>query len=126
MKSIALFLAIIASACCMAQQSSQQAQHASGLPQDWSHRYVTYAGSLTTGRMSNPRAVSSWLQHLGRGAVAARSMATAVSKKGKKTTGKRVDWNVSLGSATANLPPFGYPAKFSFDMNAVPSCADDF
>lgn len=34
------------------------------------------------------------------------------------------DWSISLG--TAGTAPAMYPAKFSFDVNAVPSCANDF
>src|SRR5207244_5722796 len=102
----------------------------SGLPQNWDSRYVMYSGALKSEKMSDPHAVNSWIQHLGRKALIAKSVASAspgISKNlKKKKIASKVDWNVSLGSNTANLGPFVYAAKYSFDINALPSCSDDF
>jgi hypothetical protein len=130
MKSlIATLVLVLSSALALSAQQSNQPtkKHSNGLPQDWSHRYVTYSAGLATRSTSNPRALSSWLQHIGRQTPLASISGTGNTKKNKKNVPtKRVDWNVSLGSSSANLAPFSYPAKFSFDINAIPSCSDDF
>jgi hypothetical protein len=48
-----------------------------------------------------------------------------------KTTGKKSDWGVSLGAtqfvsvSSASGTPI-YPAKYTFDINATPSCINDY
>jgi hypothetical protein len=129
MKTSTLLLFIATLVITSGAQTRQPKSTKRGLPQSWSSRYISYAGPLTTQRMGNPDAVNAWIQHLGRNAVADRTaailQANAKNPK-KKMTPKKVDWNVSLGGASATLAPFAYPAKFSFDVNATPSCTDDF
>jgi hypothetical protein len=128
MKTFSLVFILTAIVITSVGQETKRGQH--GLPQGWSSRYVTYSGPLTGVKMASPDALNSWLQHLGKKAVSTRSAfeRLRVNPKPPKTKilGREVDWNMSLGSATANLAPFSYPAKFSFDINAAPSCADDF
>jgi hypothetical protein len=129
MKTSTLLLFIAALVITSAAQTQQPKSIKRGLPQGWTSRYISYAGPLTSGRMANPEAVNAWMQHLGRKAVADRTTTILQAKTKtprKKKTSSKVDWNVSLGAAGATLAPFAYPAKFSFDVNAVPSCADDF
>ncbi|MGA8090499.1 MAG: hypothetical protein WCA10_24705 [Terracidiphilus sp.] len=92
------------------------------LIQDWSNRHVIYTAGHTdeqADRMAkDPRAYVSFLAH---GIVRRHHEPTKphpVSLHGKL---KR-DWAVSLGNAGS----YSYPAKYTFDVNAPPSCANDF
>lgn len=42
----------------------------------------------------------------------------------RNRSGAHIDWSVSLGNG--NVPGNMYPAKYAFDINATPSCANDF
>jgi hypothetical protein len=128
MKSLIAFAIVTLQFAAVAQTSDTQAQQTKhGMPQNWSSRYVAYSRPLT--RTTNPDALNSWIQHSGKKPIADR-LGTIASAGGKnvkkKKNASKVDWNVSLGSASANLAPFAYPAKFSFDLNAIPSCSNDF
>ena len=36
----------------------------------------------------------------------------------------KIDWSISLGAG--NVAPNMFPAKYSFDINATPSCTNDY
>ncbi|MEQ1949607.1 MAG: hypothetical protein ABL995_20615 [Bryobacteraceae bacterium] len=61
-------------------------------------------------------------------ALTASPTAKARPVRGGGTPGKpKGDWSVSLGPNSASLVGSGqFPAKFSFDINAAPSCNDDY
>lgn len=91
---------------------------------DWSNRHIIYTAGYSAAQADriakDPRAYASFLAH---GLVRRHRnpiKSHLVSKRGKM---KR-DWAVSLG----NGGPLGgaYPAKYTFDVNAPPSCANDF
>ncbi|MEQ1885244.1 MAG: hypothetical protein ABL967_09300 [Bryobacteraceae bacterium] len=49
------------------------------------------------------------------------------NRAGTSTPGKpQGDWSITLGDGGAVVAPGQFPAKFSFDINAAPSCTDDF
>lgn len=97
---------------------------------DWSMRHVVYAQSGPMTAMlavrQDPRAWFSWRrrlplhdvrskpEHLPHGFPAPRRNRHAL----------RRDWSINLGSA--GTPLNMSPAKFSFDVTAAPSCANDF
>lgn len=62
------------------------------------------------------------------GSVAAVPWAPPKKPTPPKSGNKLVrDWNTPLGSGTGGAGTAGmYPAKYSFDINAAPSCANDF
>jgi hypothetical protein len=113
-----------------------------GLIEDWSMRHVVFAriGPAATmmAAQRDPRAFFSWHKAA---LAAARFSRESVpqSDSGPQDEffqfrwfhGKRLpppklhtDWSISLGTrATASAMS---PAKFSFDVNATPSCANDF
>jgi hypothetical protein len=114
----------------------------SGLVEDWSMRHVVFArsGSFTTmmAAQRDPRAFLSWHK----AGLRAVSIPNALAAQGNPASqieffsfrgfhgrrlpnrGAHVDWSISLGAQST--APAMFPAKFNFDINAVPSCANDF
>ncbi|PYO34388.1 MAG: hypothetical protein DMD86_08700 [Candidatus Rokuibacteriota bacterium] len=98
-----------------------------GLPDDWTHRHVLFPDSLfpDVGEavQRDPRY---WLQQARRKGEAPVSPAwfREIPLRGDRSKKKRkVDWSVSLGKPVAAGM---YPAKFTFNVNAAPSCSDDY
>lgn len=91
---------------------------------DWSNRHVIYTTGHTAeqaDRMAkDPRAYAAFLAH---GKVPRRHDPIGPHPVSKPRTLKR-DWAVSLGSGETGWGV--YPAKYSFDVNAPPSCTNDF
>lgn len=98
-----------------------------GLIQDWSTKHAVYARSGSMQAMlaaqRDPRAFFSW-----RAAVQARATrpvpAITNSCQQSSSPSQQRDWSISLGTGTT--APSMYPAKYTFDINATPSCANDF
>jgi hypothetical protein len=103
--------------------------------QDWSTRHTIYSQIGTSAALeaarSDPRAIFRWheveqreseqLAHSFRQFPVRRSPRRFPLRS---TVSMERDWSISLGTAgTANSM---YPAKFSFDVTATPSCANDF
>ena len=109
-----------------------------GLPSDWSNRHVLYTNGGSpqqqAAAMSDPRAWGNWVQrtfHPGasRGGFAPdasvpRPPVFPVKRRGADSH-SHIDWAVSLGG-TAGMPIGETPAKYVFDVNQAPSCANDF
>jgi len=104
-----------------------------GLPQDWSNKHLIFPQAANTNAtamtISNPRLLYSRIQQA-RAKQEPKDVRTVhgaparITKTKKKLKPHR-DWSISLG----NAPPATrriYPAKFSFDINATPDCANDF
>lgn len=93
-----------------------------GVPQDWTHHHVVFGGAppapdTKAALASEPRYLHQKLRQ-----------AAALKQKPAKFHGNKhkVDWSVNLGGSAAFLAPGTYPAKYTFDINASPSCASDF
>lgn len=125
-----------------------------GVPQDWSNHTVVYAHVLTPqeAQQRGPKAMKKWMRdardprflvaltrRLNKEAAAANVPSAAPGGSGgahpqwwqpppppPKSGKLGRDWNVSLGSIGGTGSPDVYPAKYSFDINAAPSCANDF
>jgi hypothetical protein len=99
-----------------------------GLPQDWSHRYVgfTNGGSAraAVAAQAEFRTYSNWLARTRRRQDEMRREPSDGDDRRKRRPVRRVDWSVSLGGGgqAANM----YPAEFTYDVNAVPDCVNDF
>jgi hypothetical protein len=99
------------------------------VPRDWSSKHVVFTGDHmreNAGKTWNePRAYAQWLLHgnapAGSGLVRWRRM--QVPRRQTKQTIKK-DWAVSLGAG--GVAQGMSPAKFSFNVNATPSCTSDF
>ena len=111
-----LLSVVLTSPAASAQSNSKR-----GVPQDWSTRHVVYTGMTAEAASvhSDPRAVHAYASHR-QGRVAAN-----LHSRPRKR-GMHVDWNFPFGSSTDNLGQDVYPAKYSFDVNAVPSCTGDY
>lgn len=141
---------LLAALSLAAQAQHQISKQHVGRVNDWSHRHVVVSGGLSDANLEAAKTEPRILFHLAErnlvriqdGAVSFPSAAVEAEKKSlairkarpkiidgtnvnnmKKRNLKR-DWSVSLG--TGNVAQSKYPAKFSFDINAAPSCANDF
>ena len=101
-----------------------------GLPVDWSHRHILVSnGATLEGRLAvsrDPRMRSLWMART-RALQQAHLSAlrgVPVGNPAHRGNQKRFDWSVSLGAGS--VAPTMSPAKYSFDINATPSCAADF
>jgi len=104
--------------------------------QDWSTRHVIYSQSGTSSALeaarSDPRALFRW-RELERQEIQ-RRQALASSWFPGRGIPRRFphraastllrDWSINLGRA--GTAPSMYPAKFTFDVTASPSCSNDF
>jgi hypothetical protein len=103
--------------------------------QDWSTRFAIYSRSGTAAALEaarqDPRAMIRWrdleLSDANRQPlpeVAGRFRGWPRRFPARVATPIQRDWSIYLG--TAGTAPSMYPAKFTFDVNATPSCANDF
>ena len=101
-----------------------------GLPDDWTHHHVLFPDSLSPEvREALQRDPRYWLHQARRkgealvGPAWSREIPLRGDRSKKKKTTTKVDWSVSLGKPIAAGM---YPAKFTFNVNAAPSCSDDY
>lgn len=117
----AVLISLLGLALCVPSpaQDAATGKHV-GLPVDWSHGHVLISNAATIqarqAAAQDPRMRSLWLARTR--AVQGRSSA----KSGKNKF--HIDWSVSLGAGS--VAPAMSPAKYTFDVNATPSCASDF
>jgi hypothetical protein len=112
--------------CCWASTSAAQQDVHLGLPIDWSFHHVVHhqAVDSTFEQVSRdePRVLYNWMQ-----ATRAHEMHIEPRKSERRRERERMshsDWHFTLGSGT--VAPNMSPAKFTFDINATPSCANDY
>jgi hypothetical protein len=99
--------------------------HPNGIVQDWSRRHVVYPrfGSIEslTAVQHDPRAILSWQ------AAEREDWHRERNRRHRHEVQSELhrDWAISLSPSASNvIPPAMYPAKFGFNPNATPSCAD--
>ena len=134
----------------------ESASNASGMRlsvvHDWSNRHMVFtnggAPETIAASQRDPRLLSNWLYRnggllgLGRIPQALENPEEGASEPGArgrrlpilppvglaaktKNRHSKIDWAMSLGP-TGGMPLAEAPAKFSFDINSTPSCANDF
>jgi len=103
---------------------------------DWSHRHMVYSAPANDYQawqlLQSPRyrdqVIKRQAAAMQPAAVAQQQMAAPAPNpkqdRGRKSSMKR-DWGMSLG-ANGESGVGMFPAKFSFDINATPSCANDY
>ncbi len=97
---------------------------------DWSMRHLVYPhfGGMTEmlAVQQDPRARFNWRRRLPMRDRWREREPLPDRFRRKRNNGSDVgrDWSISLGNG--GTPLNMYPAKFSFDANTVPSCANDF
>ena len=124
------FLSIIATCALFSASQAQEDVFGTrahlGLPIDWSHRHMLYtqAGSVPDMMQarSDPRFLHSYLARNVRQPLNWRRPGP---RRTRTNFNSHVDWAVSLGP-TGGFPLGEYPAKYSYDVTAAPSCANDF
>ena len=93
-----------------------------GIVQDWTQHHVIFSRSGLLKRPSllaaEPRIAHRLASRLN------QAQRPAVSVGTPKKKGPQRDWNVSLGAG--RVAPNMFPAKYSFDPGAAPSCEDDY
>lgn len=95
-----------------------------GMPEDWTHRHLAFSGTAPASP-EIAQAVRSdarfWHQQW------KRTVHSTAPRHTRSIRRKhRVDWSVSLGATTSRLAAGAFPAKYTFDINASPSCTNDF
>ncbi len=109
---------------CRAQESTPAHM---GVPQDWTQHHVVFTRD---GLLRHPealyreprilyKAAQRWQQN-----DSALLPTTAAALESSTTTSSAQDWNVALG--TGRIGVNDYPAKYSFDVSAPPSCSGDY
>jgi hypothetical protein len=101
------------------------------LVHDWSNHYIVFTAlapeNLSHAIHADPRAWHSWVQH-------ARHRFEGPSREegkrpvrpfphGRHPRALAVDWQMPIGTSAG---PLASPAKFGFDANAAPDCANDY
>ncbi len=101
---------------------------------DWTTHHVLYphVGTLRAleAARSDPRAMFRWreieqqMRPVGEFRVRGPWPSPRPPRPRQLPSGIHRDWSINLGAA--GTAPAMYPAKFTFDTNATPSCANDF
>ncbi len=90
---------------------------------DWTTHHVLYPLYGNPDRMMaagrDPRSTFSWLRH------DPNAPRWRDRRRHRDSAGFNRDWSISLGP-TAGTAANMYPAKFTFDITAAPSCANDY
>ncbi len=101
------------------------------VPIDWSSRHVIFTGGYTPEQMvktwNEPRAYAQWLLHGNAPAdsgLLRRRLRAWEPERRRPSRDMRRDWAVSLGAG--GVAQGMWPAKYSFNVNATPSCTSDF
>lgn len=128
--------------CCQAQEATPHSAPV-GFPWDWTHQHVLFTNTtdpqVSAKVRQDPRLSHHWLmrnlplfeRNLS-GRDTPHSAALSLRNRPGRGRGPRpsrvpaqnTDWNVSLGNNFVNANTF--PAKWTFDVNAAPSCAQDY
>jgi len=129
-----LFGFLVASLGVFGQAQDQPRQQHVGRVLDWSYHHLVLSGGLPAADLDVAKAEPRILFRL-----AERNLPRAAGRPGinqnrgergpslpfrPRKGGVKIDWSVPLGSGI--VAPNMYPAKYSFDINAAPSCTNDY
>lgn len=96
------------------------------MPMDWSSKHVLFTAGFTPEQAATmwnePRAYAEWLLH--GNAPPDSGLMRPQGLRGASRGKMRRDWAVSLGAG--GVAQGMSPAKYSFNVNAAPSCTSDF
>jgi hypothetical protein len=99
---------------------------------DWSYHHVTLSGGLPAADLDRAKAEPRILFRLAeRNLPSASTEARRFGPDGRAPRrpilpdrGMKIDWSIPLGAGI--VAPNMFPAKYSFDINAAPSCPGDY
>ena len=99
------------------------------VPIDWSSRHVLFTARFTPEQAAimwnEPRAYAEWLLHGNASADSGLVHSSPAQGSARKYRRKmKKDWAISLGAG--GVAQGMSPAKYSFNINAPPSCSSDF
>ena len=107
--------------------TAQVAEHQTriGLPQDWTHNHVGFHRQLLSQHpelaAAEPRVLHQFVRRMPFSPIAVSGPSDEAASSAAAITR---DWNVNLGGGKVVLGMS--PIKFGFDINASPSCTNDF
>jgi len=129
--------------CDHAQEAKEAKPAQIGFPWDWSHHQVVFANTRNPAVLEqikrDPRLFHHWLRRnlpLVQRNLVVSSPTPPSAKTGREgrvvsgrlkprlTQGLKPDWNTNVGTGSVNANAF--PAKWTFDVNATPSCTTDY
>lgn len=101
------------------------------LVHDWSTRHVVFTGltpeNVAGAVRTDPRAWHSWLgrtpHHFTSAGGTGLEMQARPSHHSQDKKKLREDWQMPIGTGVG---PLAFPAKFGFDVEAAPDCANDY
>jgi hypothetical protein len=143
--------ALLAACITMSAPAQQNPPPGGHLVDDWTHHHVIFSDPGTEQDAIKKGRHDEWLrtvndpryrmQQIRRGAEARQASHFGSDpwndkehdrrREGKSPSGNedestQRDWTVALGAAGASTAIDTYPAKYTFDVNAVPSCTQDY
>ena len=129
-RSVAAAFVCVFFSCVLAAQVAAPQQH---LVRDWSSRHIVFTG-LTPGNLDtavrvDPRAWHSWVLHarysFERPRQGEGELPVDRGHRHRRRHKKELlaDWEIPIGGGVG---PWAFPAKFGFNVNATPDCANDY
>jgi hypothetical protein len=126
---------VLASFAMFGQAQDQPGQQHVGRVIDWSYHHVIMSGGLAGADLDGAKSEPRVLFHLAERNFhqASARFARQQVERDRRHPGRplrpqtqklQIDWSVPLG--TGIVAPNMFPAKFSFDINAAPSCTADY
>ncbi len=128
-----LCLSLIACLVLAGQAQDEPPEQHVGRVQDWSYHHLTLSGGLQAADLDSAKVEPRILYRLvERNLPSASANARRFGPGGRgprrpirpQSHGLKIDWSIPLGAGI--VAPNMYPAKYSFDINATPSCANDY
>jgi hypothetical protein len=130
---VVLCLSVTACLGGVGQTQEQPPRQHVGRVVDWSYHHVTLSGGLPAADLDRAKAEPRILFRLAeRNLPSASTEARRFSPDGRAPRrpirplgrGMKIDWSIPLGAGI--VAPNMFPAKYSFDINATPSCPGDY
>src|SRR5271156_3336422 len=122
--------ALLLAACLAPSALGQSVARQDGsvpVPLDWSSKHVLFPPGFTAKQaekmLNEPRVYAEWLLH-GNAPPGSRLVRRRPTPPRRSRREMERDWAVSLGAA--GVAQGMSPAKYSFNVNATPSCTSDF
>lgn len=134
-RCVVLCLAFVACLSLAGRAQDEPRQQHVGRVLDWSYRHVTLSGGLPAADLNRAKTEPRILYRLverNLPRVPARQQLRQMGAEDRlprrpltpKNRGMKIDWSIPLGAGI--VAPNMFPAKYSFDINATPSCANDY
>lgn len=132
-RDVVLCLSLMACLILFGQAQEQPRPEHVGRVLDWSYSHVALSGGLPAADLNRAKVEPRILFHL-----VERNLQVSAGRSGRRfgpgenpgrpprpsTRGIKIDWSIPLGAGV--VAPNMSPAKYGFDVNATPSCTNDY